>query len=288
MIQWYPGHMAKARRILKKDLNLVDLVVEVLDARIPLSSRNPDLDELLQKKERVIALNKIDLADQRITEQWSKYFSQKYQVVGINSISGKGIKTLLKIINEIGREINKGVLKKGRNKRDIRIMILGIPNVGKSALINVLAGSSITKTGNRPGVTRGRQWISVGEDIQLLDTPGILWPKFDDEEVGYKLALTGAIRDQVFDEEMAAYKLIQYLTEIDKDILEEKYDLEIPEDVEITTAEAYDLLPEIGRKTGCLMSGGKVDRSRTANKLISSFRNGKLGSISLEIPGEDI
>ncbi|MFP4661130.1 MAG: ribosome biogenesis GTPase YlqF [Halanaerobiales bacterium] len=288
MIQWYPGHMAKARRILKKDLALVDLVVEVLDARIPLSSRNPDLDELLQKKERIIALNKVDLADQKVTEQWINYFSEKYQTIAINSLTGKGIKTLLNIINKIGSEVNKSVLKKGRNKRDIRIMILGIPNVGKSALINVLAGSNITKTGNRPGVTRGRQWILLGEDIQLLDTPGILWPKFDDEEVGYKLALTGAIRDQVFDEEMVAYKLIQYLANINKGILEEKYNLVIPDDLEITTATAYDFLPEIGKKTGCLMSGGKVDRSRTANKLISNFRNGKLGSISLELPGEDI
>jgi len=286
MIQWYPGHMAKAKRILKKDLNLVDLVVEVLDARIPLSSRNPDLDQLLSKKERVIALNKVDLADKEISKKWVKYFIEKYQVVEINSLTGKGIKSLLNIIAKLGKDINKKVLEKGRNKRDIRIMIIGIPNVGKSALINVLAGSNRAKTGNRPGVTRGRQWISVGQEIQLLDTPGILWPKFDDEEVGYKLAVTGAIREQVFDEEMVAYKLIQYLTLIDRDILEEKYKIEIPEG-EITTSLVYDILPEIGRKTGCLKSGGKVDRSKTASKLISSFRNGKLGSISLELPGKE-
>ncbi len=286
MIQWYPGHMAKAKRILKKDLNLVDLVVEVLDARIPLSSRNPDLDQLLSKKERLIALNKVDLADKEISKKWVKYFIEKYQVVEINSLTGKGIKSLLNIIAKLGKDINKKVLEKGRNKRDIRIMIIGIPNVGKSALINVLAGSNRAKTGNRPGVTRGRQWISVGQEIQLLDTPGILWPKFDDEEVGYKLAVTGAIREQVFDEEMVAYKLIQYLAMIDRDILEEKYKIDIPEG-EITTSLAYDILPEIGKKTGCLMSGGKVDRSKTASKLISSFRNGKLGSISLELPGKD-
>jgi len=287
MIQWYPGHMAKAKRILKKDLNLVDLVVEVLDARIPLSSRNPDLDQLLSKKERVIALNKVDLANKVISKKWAKCFMEKYQVVQINSLTGKGIKSLLNIISKLGKDINKRVLEKGRNKRDIRIMIIGIPNVGKSALINVLAGSNRAKTGNRPGVTRGRQWISVGQEIQLLDTPGILWPKFDDEEVGYKLAVTGAIREQVFDEEMVAYKLIQYLTMIDRDILKEKYKLELPEG-DITTSIAYDILPEIGKKTGCLMSGGKVDRSKTASKLISSFRNGKLGSISLEVPGEDL
>jgi len=286
MIQWYPGHMAKAKRILKKDLNLVDLVVEVLDARIPLSSRNPDLDQLLSKKERVIVLNKVDLANKEISRKWINYFMEKHQVVEVNSLSGKGIKSLLNIIAKLGKDINKKVLEKGRNKRDIRIMIIGIPNVGKSALINVLAGSKRAKTGNRPGVTRGRQWISVGQETQLLDTPGILWPKFDDEEVGYKLAVTGAIREQVFDEEMVAYKLIQYLSMIDRDILEEKYKIEMSEG-EITTSLAYDILPEIGKKTGCLMSGGKVDRSKTASKLISSFRNGKLGSISLEVPGED-
>lgn len=285
MIQWYPGHMAKARRILQKDLSLVDLVVEVLDARIPFSSRNPDLDELLDKKERIVALNKVDLADRMVSNKWIKYFSKNYKVVKINSLSGEGIKTLLNIISELGQDINENVLKKGRNKRDIRIMIIGIPNVGKSALINVLAGSNKTKTGNRPGVTRGRQWISVGTDIRLLDTPGILWPKFDDENVGYKLALTGAIRDQVFDEEMVVYKLIQYLLMINRSILEDNYGIEIP-DTEITLALAYDILPQIGKKTGCLMSGGKVDRARTANKLITSFRNGKLGNISLEIPGE--
>lgn len=282
MIQWYPGHMAKARRILKKDLNLVDLVVEVIDARIPMSSRNPDLDELLGEKERIIVLNKVDLANTKVTDKWNDYFSSDNKVVRINSLSGQGIKQLLSIMGDLGKDINKSITEKGRNKRDIRIMIIGIPNVGKSALINVLAGSNITKTGNKPGVTRGRQWISVGNKIQLLDTPGILWPKFDDEDVGYRLALTGAIRNEVFDEEVAAYKLIEYTLNIDRIILEKAYNIEINDEI------PYDILPLIGKKTGCLMSGGKIDRSRTASKLIKSFRNGKLGRISLEIPGDDI
>lgn len=282
MIQWYPGHMAKSRKILEKDINLVDLVVEVLDARIPLSSRNPDLDELLGKRKRIIVLNKVDLADNGVTKTWKKYFAKDSPVVLMNSLTGQGVRELLAIIGDLGREINKNLLEKGRNKRDIRIMVVGIPNVGKSAFINILAGSKITKTGNKPGVTRGRQWISVREDIQLLDTPGILWPKFDDEDVAYRLALTGAIRNEVFDEEEAAYKLIQYILEIDEKVLEESYGIEIITDL------SYDILPLIGKKTGCLMSGGRVDRSRAASKLINDYRKGKLGSITLEIPGDDI
>ncbi|MEJ6950477.1 ribosome biogenesis GTPase YlqF [Natronospora cellulosivora (SeqCode)] len=281
MIQWYPGHMAKAKRILEKDLKLVDLVVEVLDARIPLSSRNPDLDDLLEDKLRIIAINKIDLANPLITKEWKNHFKKDFNVVEINSLTGKGIKELLNYIKDECTKINKAILKKGRNKRDIRIMIIGVPNVGKSALINALAGSNITKTANRPGVTRGRQWITIAKDIELLDTPGILWPKFDDEDVGYKLAITGAIRDQVFDQELVAYKLIEYIINIDQEILENKFE------ILINTDEPYDILPLIGRKAGCLMSGGKVDRLRTSKKLISTFRDGKLGKISLEKVGDE-
>ncbi|HHU93281.1 MAG TPA: ribosome biogenesis GTPase YlqF [Halanaerobiaceae bacterium] len=283
MIQWYPGHMAKTKRILEEDLKLVDLVVEVLDARIPLSSQNPDLTELLGKKKRIIVLNKMDLANTLISAQWKNYFARDYPVVLLNSLTGQGMKDLLAIIEGEGREINKLLQEKGRNKRAVRIMVAGIPNVGKSALINMLAGTKTSKTGNKPGVTRGRQWIVVREDIQLLDTPGILWPKFDDEDVGFRLALTGAIRDEVFDEEEAACKLIEYIIQIDKGILEKAYNIEIDEEIEI----AYDILANIGRKSGCLMSGGRVDRSRAASRLINDFRKGKLGSISLEVPGDD-
>jgi ribosome biogenesis GTPase A len=272
--------MAKARRILKEDLKLVDLVIEVLDARIPLSSRNPDLDSLLQNKMRIVALNKEDLANREITEKWISYFNNHYPAVRLNSLTGEGTGLLLSIINETADQINRKVRKKGRANRDIRIMILGIPNVGKSALINNLAGLAITRTGNRPGVTRGRQWINVGTNIQLLDTPGILWPKFEDEDVGYKLALTGAVKDTLFDEELAAYKLIEYLLEIDRKVFEEYYG------VELDFQQPYDILEIIGKKTGCLMSGGKIDRARASKMLINDFRKGKLGSISLEKPVE--
>lgn len=278
LVQWYPGHMAKARRILNKDLKLIDLVVEVLDARIPVSSQNPDLDELIKDKKRILALNKYDLADPGLTRQWLDYFTEKYQAVRVNSLNGEGINELIGLIKNYANEINQRITKKGRNKREIRIMIIGIPNVGKSALINALAGMGMAKTGNRPGVTRGRQWIKIGDDIQLLDTPGILWPKFDDEDIGYKLAITGAISDDVYDREMAAYKLITYLLDINQDIIEQNYQLEL------STAQAYDILPLIGRKRGCLMSGGKVDRARTAKTLIHEFRRGKLGRVTLEKP----
>lgn len=278
LVQWYPGHMAKARRILNKDLKLVDLIVEILDARIPISSQNPDLNELIKDKKRILALNKYDLADPGLSRQWIDYFVEKNQVVRINSLSGEGTNELITLIKNYANEINQRISKKGRNKREIRIMIIGIPNVGKSALINALAGIGMAKTGNRPGVTRGRQWIKIDDDIQLLDTPGILWPKFDDEDVGYKLAITGAISDDVFDREMAAYKLITYLLDINPNIIEQNYQLEL------STDQAYDILPLIARKRGCLMSGGKVDRARAAKTLIHEFRRGKLGRITLEKP----
>ncbi len=278
MIQWYPGHMAKAKRILQQDLKLVDLVVETLDARIPVSSRNPDINELLHNKKKIIALNKIDLADPSLTDKWRDYFKEESAVTGVNSVTGEGFGKLLSLIKEQAREINTEMKKRGRKNREIRIMIIGIPNVGKSALINKLAGSSISKTGNRPGVTRGRQWVKVEGEIQLLDTPGILWPKFDDEDVGYKLAVTGAISDDIFDTEMAAYRLIKYLIEIDRERLEDVYQ------ITIETAEPYDILPLIGRKRGCLMSGGKVDRNRASETLLNDFRSGKLGRVTLEKP----
>lgn len=281
MIQWYPGHMAKAKNILKKDLKVVDLVVEVLDARLPLSSRNPDLNQLLGNKYRIIALNKIDLADNNITLQWKKHFEKECSTIRTNSVNGKGVKKLLSLIKKQAVDINKKVKAKGRKSRDIRIMVIGIPNVGKSALINSLAGSNIARIGNKPGVTRGRQWVNITDNIQLLDTPGILWPKLDDEEVGYKLALTGAIKYKLYDEEIAAYKLIEYIIEINKMILENAYDFKI------NTTQSYDILVSIGKKTGCLMSGGKIDRNRTATKIVTDYRQGKLGVISLEKPEVD-
>jgi ribosome biogenesis GTPase A len=279
MIQWYPGHMAKTRRLLIDDLKLIDLVIEVLDARIPQSSKIPDLDRLINQRERIIALNKIDLADRTLTGSWQDYYQEDFPTVGINSKKGTGIRELLALIGKKSRLINQNMQKKGRLARDIRIMVVGIPNVGKSALINIIAGTGITKTGDKPGVTRGKQWIKIDENIQLLDTPGILWPRIDDEDTGYKLALTGAISDDIFDQELAAFKLITYLLEIDKTRLERYYG------IETAGLKTDEILSLIGRKRGCLMSGDKIDPVRASKILINDFRKARLGPVTLEKPG---
>ncbi len=280
MIQWYPGHMAKAKRILKDDLKLVDIVIEVADARIPISSQNPDLRKLINEQAKVTVLNKKDLADSEYNKQWIQYFENETEedAVLLNSLTGEGVSELKSILNNTYDRIAAKLSKKGRNPRRLRAMIIGIPNVGKSALINLLAGSNITTIGNKPGVTRGRQWVNVSKKIRLLDTPGILWPKFSDEDKAYKLALTGAVDNDIFDAELAAYKLIKFIVEIDEDILLDAYDLEYLE------AHPYDILADIARKRGCLMTGGKVDRNRAAGIVINDFRDGKLGQITLEKP----
>lgn len=282
MIQWYPGHMAKAKRILTDDLKLVDIVIEVVDARIPLSSQNPDLRELINDQTKLTVLNKKDLADQSLNQKWSNYFAKKEdeEAVLLNSLNGEGVSELKSILNNTYDQISAGLAKKGRNPRRLRAMIIGIPNVGKSALINLLAGSNITNMGNKPGVTRGRQWVNVGKKIKLLDTPGILWPKFSDEDKAYKLALTGAVDNDIFDFELAAYKLIKFITDINEDIILDAYKLDYLE------AHPYDILADIARKRGCLMTGGKVDRNRAAGIIINDFRDGKLGKITLEKPAE--
>ncbi|MFP4021584.1 MAG: ribosome biogenesis GTPase YlqF [Halanaerobium sp.] len=282
MIQWYPGHMAKAKRILKDDLKLVDIVIEVADARVPLSSQNPDLRKLINEQTKVTVLNKKDLADPEYNKKWIQYFENKTDedAVLLNSLTGEGVSELKSILNNTYDRIAAKLSKKGRNPRRLRAMIIGIPNVGKSALINLLAGSNITTIGNKPGVTRGRQWVNVSKKIRLLDTPGILWPKFSDEDKAYKLALTGAVDNDIFDAELAAYKLIKFIVEIDEDILLDAYDLDYLE------AHSYDILADIGRKRGCLMTGGKVDRNRAAGIVINDFRDGKLGQITLEKPAE--
>src|SRR6056297_2565857 len=282
MIQWYPGHMAKAKRILKEDLKLVDIVIEVADARVPLSSQNPDLRKLINEQTKVTVLNKKDLADAEYNKKWKKYFAEKTDedTVLLNSLTGEGVSELKSILNNTYDQITAKLAKKGRNPRRIRAMIIGIPNVGKSALINLLAGSKITTIGNKPGVTRGRQWVNVSNKIRLLDTPGILWPKFSDEDKAYKLALTGAVDNDIFDFELAAYKLIQFIVDINENILLDSYGLDYLE------AHPYDILADIARKRGCLMTGGKVDRNRAAGIVINDFRDGKLGQITLEKPAE--
>jgi ribosome biogenesis GTPase A len=274
--------MAKAKRILKDDLKLVDIVIEVADARIPLSSQNPDLRKLINEQVKVTVLNKKDLADSEYNKKWIKYFQDETDedAVLLNSLTGEGVSDLKSILNNTYDRIAAKLAQKGRNPRRLRAMIIGIPNVGKSALINLLAGSNITTIGNKPGVTRGRQWVNVSQKIRLLDTPGILWPKFSNEDMAYKLALTGAVGNDIFDFELAAYKLIEFIIEINEDILLDAYDLDYLETM------SYDILADIGRKRGCLMTGGKVDRNRAAGIVINDFRDGKLGQITLEKPVE--
>jgi ribosome biogenesis GTPase A len=274
--------MAKAKRILKEDLKLVDIVIEVADARVPLSSQNPDLRKLINEQTKVTVLNKKDLANPEYNKKWIRYFENETDedAVLLNSLTGEGVSDLKSILNNTYDRIAAKLSKKGRNPRRLRAMIIGIPNVGKSALINLLAGSNITSIGNKPGVTRGRQWVNVSKKIRLLDTPGILWPKFSDEDKAYKLALTGAVDNDVFDAELAAYKLIKFIIKINNETLIDAYDLDYLE------SHPYDILADIARKRGCLMTGGKVDRNRAAGIVINDFRDGKLGKITLEKPAE--
>jgi len=276
--------MAKAKRILKEDLKLVDIIIEVADARVPLSSQNPDLRKLINEQTKVTVLNKKDLADAEYNKKWKKYFAEKTDedTVLLNSLTGEGVSELKSILNNTHDQIASKLAQKGRNPRSLRAMIIGIPNVGKSALINLLAGTKITTIGNKPGVTKGRQWVNVSKKIRLLDTPGILWPKFSDEDKAYKLALTGAVDNDIFDAELAAYKLIEFIIEINEDILLDAYDLDYLETM------PYDILADIGRKRGCLMTGGKVDRNRAAGIVVNDFRDGKLGRITLEKPAEAV
>ncbi len=282
MIQWYPGHMAKAKRILKKDLSLVDLVIETIDARIPKSSKNPDLNDIIKNQDKIVILNKMDLADDKLNQKWIEQISKETDAVLVNSITGEGTSGFKSLLNNKHDIISKKLSQKGRKPRQIRAMIIGVPNVGKSALINILAGSKITTIGDKPGVTRGRQWINIDKKVKLLDTPGILWPKFTDEDTAYKLAVTGAVDNDIFDFELASYKLIKFIRDINADSLKEFYNIDFGQE------HPYDILPMIAKKRGCIMSGGKVDRNRASQLLINDFRRGKLGRITLEKPGDDL
>ncbi|SMB93854.1 Ras superfamily GTP-binding protein YlqF [Desulfonispora thiosulfatigenes DSM 11270] len=283
-IQWFPGHMAKTRRLITENLKLVDVVIEIVDARVPQSSRNPLLEELVIKKPRIIILNKADLADNNITNEWVNYFDHKgeYKALKCNSIdSGTSVlKVLQNNLYDLTQEKREKQAAKGIIKQTVRTMIVGIPNVGKSTLINKIAGSKVAKTGNKPGVTKGKQWIRMGKDIELLDTPGILWPKFEDQEVGFKLAITGAINDDVFDFEQVALKFIGELVSRYPSLLSERYKLSL-EDIEKTPLE---ILEKMGRNRGCIRKGNEVDYSKICSILVTEFRDGKIGKISLERP----
>ncbi|SDN42410.1 ribosome biogenesis GTPase YlqF [Acetanaerobacterium elongatum] len=279
-IQWFPGHMAKTRRLMQQSLSLVDIVVELLDARIPASSRNPEIDRLTKGKPRMVVLNKNDMADGNITRQWCTYFASK----GIPSLaadcrSGNGLKAFLPTVKEVLSEELLRWEKKGMAGRPIRMMIVGIPNVGKSSLINRLAGSKRAKVEDRPGVTRGRQWVSLEGGIELLDMPGVLWPKFDDRQVGEFLAFTGAVKDDVIDIEHLAMRLLGRLNNDFHDLLDARYKVGDTQGMEDA-----DLLELVGRKRGMLVSGGEVNTERAAITVLDEFRSGKIGRITLERP----
>lgn len=281
-IQWYPGHMAKTKREIKENLKLVDVVIELLDARIPFSSRNPDLDEIISGKEKVVLLNKADLADKKITNQWIKYYKENgIEALEIDSISGKGLNKVYAMCKEAVKEKIERMEKKGVVGRPLRAMVTGIPNVGKSSFINKIGGKTTARTGDKPGVTRSKQWIKVNKDFELQDTPGVLWPKFDDEKVAQRLAFTRAIKDEILDIEELAFYFVKHIQETNPSIIEERYK------VLINLEEPYETMISIGRKRGCIVSGGGVDTVRVSNIILDEYRTGVLGKISLETP-EDI
>ncbi|MFC4768675.1 ribosome biogenesis GTPase YlqF [Effusibacillus consociatus] len=280
-IQWFPGHMAKARREVTEKLKLVDIVYELVDARIPISSRNPMMNEITQQKPRLVLLNKADLADPSITKEWISFFDEQgTPAIPIVATEGEGFRKIESEAKRLVAPKLEAMIKKGIRPRAIRAMILGIPNVGKSSLINRMAKRNIAKTGDKPGVTKAQQWIKVGKDFELLDTPGILWPKFEDPEVGIRLALTGAIKDEVLeaDKQDLTYFLVKWLREIYPGVLEERYKLEELPD------EPWDTVLAIGKKRGLVRSGGVIDEEGTCILILREFRAGMLGKISLERP----
>ena len=277
-IQWYPGHMTKTRRMMEENISLVDIVIELLDARLPYSSKNPDIDELAKNKKRIIIMNKVDLADDSKTAEWKNYFEkQGFKVILVNSINGRGIKDITTVSKELMAEKLERLRLRGRIFAPTRAMIVGIPNVGKSTLINKFVGKALTKTGDKAGVTRGKQWVRVKRDFELLDTPGILWPKFEDQAVGLKLAFTGAMNDDILDSVTLSYKLIEYLNNLYPNAIAERYGVEYDES---TTADK--VLEQIGIKRGFKMRGGEIDLDRAANILLDEFRAAKLARVTLE------
>lgn len=278
--QWYPGHMTKAKRMMQENIKLIDLVIELVDARIPMSSRNPEIDNLGKQKARLILLNKSDLADERKSDEWITFFKEKgYHVIKVNSTKGGGLKFIYGVIEEACKEKRERDKRKGILNRPIRAMVVGIPNVGKSTFINSLAGKAATKTGNKPGVTKGKQWIRLNKNIELLDTPGILWPKFEDQVIGLRLAFIGSIKDEILNIDDLAMALIGFLNDNYPQALPEKYDIPPSEDT-------YVCLQAIATARNCLMAGGNLDINKAARLLLDDFRGGRLGRITLEMPDE--
>ena len=284
-IQWFPGHMAKTRRLIQSNLSLVDGIVEILDARTPLSSRNPEMDRLTDGKPKMILLNKCDMADDKVTAEWINYFKTKnITAIAVDCKNGKGVKNFLPVLKgQVLKETLDKWNAQGQVGRPIRLMIVGIPNVGKSSFINKMAQSKRAKVEDRPGVTRTKQWVKIGDGAEMLDMPGVLWPKFDDQSVACKLAFTGAIKDDVLDIEALSMKLLANLAENYPQTLVERYKITIDEN-----DDGFALLEKVGRKRGMLISGGEINTERAAITVLDEFRSGKLGRITLEKPSEFI
>lgn len=289
VINWYPGHMAKTKREIIQDLKLIDVVIELVDSRIPISSRNPDIKNMTKGKKKVIVFNKSDLADQKETLKWVQFYKkQGIPAVITDSNSGRGIQDVIKEVEKLMEEEIKKNIEKGRVGRKIRVMVLGIPNVGKSSFINRIVKKNSLAVGNRPGVTREKQWIRVNEKIELLDTPGVLWPKFESEEVALNLAYTGTIKDDILEKVEIAFQLLRYLLYHYQENVTNRYSISKEEITSILEKEQeenvniYEIMQLIGRKRGAIVSGGRVDDEKVANLLIDDYRTGKLGKITLE------
>lgn len=281
-INWYPGHMKKTKELLKSQLKLVDIVIELLDARIPLSSKNPSVDEIIGQKPKLIVLNKIDLAHEGETKKWLNYYNELgFRAIPVNTMTGSGVREIMNEAQIITQEKMDALKKKGIINRPIRLMIVGIPNVGKSSIINKLAGKKSAKTGDRPGVTKGKQWIRLRGNLELLDTPGILWPKFEDEDVALNLAFTGAIKDEIMDTETLAYKLIQKLYGKYEANFVERYN------IESNLEDPLEVMNAIAKVRGCILSKNEIDYDRVSNMILDEYRSGKLGKITLESPNSE-
>ncbi len=277
-IQWYPGHMTKAKRMMQENIKLIDLIIELVDARVPFSSKNPDIDVLANNKYRIILLNKIDLADPSVTSKWEKYYREKgFFVYALDSRKNTGMKLITDLIQEACKEKIERDRKRGIINRPIRAMIVGIPNVGKSTFINSYSKKACAKVGNKPGVTKGKQWIRISKQVELLDTPGILWPKFEDQEIGKRLAYIGSINDEIIDKTELSINFIEFLKNNYCNVLSERYNIN-------EEGSGYDILVNIALNRKCLIKGNEPDVNKAANILFEDFRSGKLGNISLESP----
>lgn len=280
IVQWFPGHMAKTRRLIKESLSLVDGVTEIIDARIPISSSNPELEEMINGKPRIVLLNKCDLADKNATNQWVEYYKNMgVRAIPVDCRTGKGLNVYINVVRDVLKDVIKKNEDRGMPGKALRIMVVGIPNTGKSSFINRMAGSAKAKVADKAGVTRHNQWFPIGNGIELLDTPGVLWPKFDDPKVGDRLAFIGSVKDEILDAETLAVRLLEVMKTDYADRLEERYKIQ-----NFSDKEAWEVLEMIGKKRGMMIKGGDIDYERASVMLLDEYRGGKLGAISLERP----